>query len=124
MLRGSQTPGELRSRAERYVHFPDTAAVLASLSHLREHRPPLVKNHGRGPGQSQDRWGHSLGPDPERLRPRVRQSGSAPAPEAQDGLQDGLRDELEALRQEVARLRAQLERLLEHAGLSGPEGEP
>ncbi len=113
MLRGLQTPGELRSRTERYIHFPDVAAVEASLSRLLEHRPALVRNHGRGPGQSQDRWGHTLGADPEKQRPRARHP--APAAEAQDGL--------EALRLEVARLRAQVERLLEHTGLARSEDE-
>lgn len=39
MLRGPQTAGELRSRTERYTHFPDVAAVEASLRRLAEHRP-------------------------------------------------------------------------------------
>lgn len=114
LLRGPQTPGELRSRTERYVHFADTAAVEASLSRLQEHRPPLARNHGRGPGQSQDRWAHTLGVDPDRLKPRVRLPESPAAPEVQPETPD----DLEALRREVARLRAQVERLLEHAGLS------
>lgn len=115
MLRGLQTAGELRTRTERYVHFPDTAAVEESLLRLQEHRPALVKNHGRGPGQNQERWGHTLGVDPERLKPRVRLPQPSLGPEGQDGL--------EALRLEVAHLRAQVERLLAHTGLSESEGE-
>jgi uncharacterized protein len=116
MLRGLQTPGELRSRTERYVHFPDVAAVEESLSRLLEHRPSLVRNYGRGPGQSQDRWGHTLGVDPERQRPRVRQ----PEPSSAAGAEDGI----EALRLEVARLRAEVNRLLEYTGLATAEEEP
>ena len=124
MLRGLQTPGELRTRTERYTHFPDVAAVEESLARLLEHRPPLVKNYGCGPGQSQDRWNHTLGVDPEKLKPRVRGAEGEPprvvvrpaqpphsAPSSSQG-------ELAALRQEVAELRAQVARLMAHTGLS------
>ena len=77
MLRGKQTPGELRSRTERYVSFNDVAEVEDTLQRLEAYEPPLVKNYGRGPGQSQDRWGiHSArmrknsGPGLELLRKR------------------------------------------------------
>ncbi len=72
MLRGAQTPGELRTRAERYLAFPDVASVEATLHGLSERSPALALNRGRGPGQSQDRWIHTLGPDDEERRPRVR----------------------------------------------------
>ena len=118
MLRGPQTPGELRTRTERYTHFPDVAAIEESLARLQEHRPPLAKNYGRGPGQSQDRWGHTLGVDPEKLRPRVRggeapvtRAGEVSRPEPEQG-------ELDTLRQEVTELQAQVQRLLAHVGLS------
>ncbi len=79
MLRGAQTPGELRSRTERYLDFPDVAAVEATLASLAGRAAPLVKNLGRGPGQSQDRWTHLLTGDEERLQPRVRrEAGAAP----------------------------------------------
>jgi len=99
LLRGPQTPGELRSRAERYAA---PGEVAATLQRLAEHRPPLAKNLGRGPGQSQDRWTHTLGQDEEKQKPRVRQSLS----------------ELEALREEVESLRALVERLYAHLGLA------
>ena len=125
MLRGLQTPGELRTRTERYAHFPDVAAAQESLARLQEHRPPLVKNYGRGPGQSQDRWNHTLGVDPEKLRPRVRgvegesRVVSSPAqPSASVSTSPGAAQELSALRQEVAELKAQVARLMAHAGLS------
>ena len=123
MLRGPQTPGELRSRTERYTHFPDVRAVEESLARLLEHRPPLAKNYGRGPGQSQDRWGHTLGVDPEKLKPRVRDgdsparvvSGPSSPPHSNP---TSAQSELGALRQEVAELRAQVARLMTHVGLS------
>lgn len=72
MLRGAQTPGELRSRTERYAEFPDVAAVESTLQRLAERSTPLVDNLGRSPGQSQDRWVHTLGVDEGRMAPRVR----------------------------------------------------
>ncbi|MEZ4630319.1 MAG: YceH family protein [Deinococcales bacterium] len=72
MLRGPQTPGELRTRTERYVNFRDLNDVEACLARLESREPALVKNHGRGPGQSQDRWFHTLGSHEDDLKPRVR----------------------------------------------------
>ena len=95
MLRGPQTAGELRGRTERYVHFPDVAAVDASLIRLRDHRPPLARDEGRSPGQSQTRWAHLLGADPERQKPRARPPSSQAATDAPDGV-EALRAEVEA----------------------------
>ena len=105
MLRGKQTPGELRGRTERYVSFGDVAEVEATLQRLAEHQPPLVKNYGRSPGQSQDRWGNTLGGDEERQRPRARVAKETMS-------------ELEQLRAEVDELRGKLERVYEHLGIS------
>lgn len=77
MLRGPQTPGELRTRTERYVAFADVADVERVLDGLAGRSVPLVANLGRGPGQSQDRWTHKLGADEERMQPRVRHGGAA-----------------------------------------------
>lgn len=85
MLRGAQTPGELRSRTERYLDFPDVTTVEATLASLAGRAAPLVKNLGRGPGQSQDRWTHLLTGDEERLQPRVRRDAVAASPSAGAG---------------------------------------
>lgn len=73
LLRGAQTPGELRGRTERYASFPDVGAVERTLQRLEARSAALVKNLGRGAGQSQDRWVHTLGADDEKMTPRVRQ---------------------------------------------------
>jgi uncharacterized protein YceH (UPF0502 family) len=78
MLRGAQTPGELRTRTERYVAFPDVPAVNTVLDRLAARSVPLVRCLGRAPGQSQDRWVHTLGVDEERQRPRVRPVSADP----------------------------------------------
>ncbi len=110
MLRGPQTAGELRGRTERYTHFPDVAAVDASLIRLRDHRPPLARDEGRAPGQSQTRWTHLLGADPERQKPRVRQTSAQADTDAPNAL-EALHREVEALKRQIARLR-------EHVGLN------
>ena len=108
MLRGPQTAGELRGRTERYIHFPDVAAVDASLIRLRDHRPPLARDEGRSPGQSQTRWAHLLGADPERQKPRARPASALTPIDAPDTVQE-LRAEVEVLKQQMARLYEHLE---------------
>src|SRR5690606_23298713 len=51
MLRGPQTPGELRSRTERYTSFPDVPTVEATLQGLAARPAPLANNLGRAAGQ-------------------------------------------------------------------------
>jgi uncharacterized protein YceH (UPF0502 family) len=61
MLRGPQTPGELKQRTERMHSFRDLASVGAALEGLRERG--LVKSLGRRPGQKEDRFRELLGED-------------------------------------------------------------
>jgi uncharacterized protein YceH (UPF0502 family) len=63
LLRGPQTPGELRSRAERMHHFDDLESVNATLRHLIERDPPLVKLLPRQPGTKEARYAHLLSGD-------------------------------------------------------------
>ena len=82
MLRGPQTPGELRTRADRYVSFADFDAVEVTLRRLMEREEPLVRNTGRRPGQSQDRWIElvSEGSEPAASHDPVAPTMSAPGP--------------------------------------------
>ncbi len=61
LLRGPQTPGEIRTRTERYVGFSSVEAVEQVLRDLAQLEEPLVVDLGRGPGQSQDRYMHLFG---------------------------------------------------------------
>jgi hypothetical protein len=109
LLRGPQTPGELRGRAERMYQFDDLAGVESTLHHLMEREPPLVKKLARQPGTKESRYAHLLAGDVE--------GWIAPA-EAHPVAATGDRDEqrimrletdVQRLRTEIADLRQQLE---------------
>ena len=61
LLRGPQTPGELRSRSERLHTFPSTAAVEGALGRLAAGDEPFVRELPRRPGQKETRWMHLIG---------------------------------------------------------------
>ncbi|MGC1619578.1 MAG: YceH family protein [Candidatus Acidiferrum sp.] len=65
LLRGPQTPGELRSRAERMHLFEDLSVVHSTLKHLMEREPPLVMLLPRQPGTKEARYAHLLSVRPE-----------------------------------------------------------
>lgn len=60
LLRGPQTPGELRSRAERMHSFEDLNIVHSTLKHLMDREPPLVALLPRQPGTKEARYAHLL----------------------------------------------------------------
>jgi len=60
LLRGPQTPGELRSRAERMHPFEDLSLVHSTLKHLMEREPPLVALLPRQPGTKEARYAQLL----------------------------------------------------------------
>jgi uncharacterized protein YceH (UPF0502 family) len=61
LLRGPQTPGELRSRAERLHDFASLEQVHATLHMLAVRDTPLAEELPRQPGQKETRWAHRLG---------------------------------------------------------------
>ena len=65
LLRGPQTPGELRSRADRMHKFDDLGIVQTTLQRLMKREPPLVKVLPRQPGTKEARYAHLLGGDGE-----------------------------------------------------------
>jgi len=65
MLRGHQTPGELRSRASRFYEFGDLEEVETTLRGLMERQPdPLVAQLPRQPGSREVRYAHLLSGQP------------------------------------------------------------
>ena len=108
LLRGPQTPGELRARCERMHAFTGLADVEAALGRLAAGPEPLVAELPREPGQKERRWTHlASGAPPERSeRPTTAPAAAAP----------GLADRVAELERRVARLAEQLDRLLERLG--------
>ena len=74
LLRGPQTPGELRSRSERLHTFASVGELEDALLALAAAPEPLVRELPRGPGQKEARWTHLLGGEPaeEKVTPAVR----------------------------------------------------
>jgi uncharacterized protein YceH (UPF0502 family) len=61
LLRGPQTPGELRTRSERLYPFASVAEVEETLRRLAEGFDALVAELPRRPGQREQRWTHLEG---------------------------------------------------------------
>ena len=97
MLRGAQTPGELKTRTERLHAFGDPGELAATLERLIGR--DLVERLDRQPGQREERYRHRLGEEAEDAEPPVR----VPEPARED--------RVERLEREVAALRAELEAL-------------
>jgi uncharacterized protein YceH (UPF0502 family) len=62
MLRGPQTPAELRSNAGRMASFVDMAAVEEALAGLMQHDPPFVIKLPRETGRKEPRYAHLFSP--------------------------------------------------------------
>jgi len=80
LLRGPQTPAELRARAERMYSFDDNAAVMATLERLAARDEALTVLMARQPGSREARWMHLLSGVVETglvagVEARVRESG-------------------------------------------------
>jgi len=108
LLRGAQTPGELRSRASRMYEFSDMAEVETTLEHLatREDGPYVVRL-AREPGKRESRYMHLFCGEV--------QEPVALADEPQAATGD-LQARVEVLESEVAALKQRLKSLLEHLG--------
>jgi uncharacterized protein YceH (UPF0502 family) len=120
MLRGPQTPGELKQRGQRLHDFADLAAVQGTLERLVERGQ--VARHGRQPGQKEDRYEQLLGGGAQSAVAPVASADSpsdvdsgeplaAPAEEPRPA-----EDRLTRLEREVAELRAELAALRSELG--------
>ena len=116
MLRGPQTPGELKQRTERMHPFADLGAVMAALDALGARG--LAAQMPRRPGQKEERYSHLLSADvdePVAAEPAVASAPPPPLPvePAPPPADDG---RLERLEREVAALRADLDALRDALG--------
>jgi len=119
LLRGPQTPGELRGRTERLHPFDEIADVLSGLQRLMEREPPLVAMLPRQQGTKESRYAHLLSGDVETVQAASASAGlgQQPAPR-EPGADAGCEERIaqleatvSALRQEFAELKRKFEEL-------------
>ena len=120
LLRNRQTPGELRSRAERMHHFDDLTEVQSTLERLIKYDPPLVKILPRQPGTKEVRYTHLLSgdveiPDAQAAPARELHAAASGSASTGDRLARAeseiaeLKKEIAALKQQFADFRKQFE---------------
>jgi len=109
LLRGPQTPGELRTRTERMYSFEDLEAVHSALHHLMRREPPLAKILPRQPGTKESRYMHLLSGD---VAP-AEQPEPHPDAEAREAADTRDGERIAQLETEVVELRRELEALRE-----------
>ena len=109
LLRGPQTIGELRTRAERLFTFDNLGEVEAALNDLSTRQPPLVTKLPRQPGTKESRYAHLLGGPVEAGKPAEATVPSAPPPaaEAASDRVTKLEQEVQALRRELTEVQQQ-----------------
>jgi hypothetical protein len=104
LLRGPQTPGELRTRADRMHKFDDLGIAQFTLQRLMKREPPLVKVLPRQPGTKEARYAHLLSGDVE-LPPQESAGGAATTSSAGGDRIARLEEQVENLQKEIAELK-------------------
>ena len=119
LLRGPQTPGELRTRASRMAPISDVSDVETALQALERHeKRPLVQRLAREPGRRDSRYAQLFtGPVVENAAPAreesaadTRDSPASPATDTHDARLSRLEEEIRQLRDAVAELQASARR--------------
>jgi uncharacterized protein YceH (UPF0502 family) len=115
LLRGPQTPGELRSRAARMAETNDVSEIEAALENLMT-RPdgPFVARLPREPGRRESRYAHLFGGeiDAESLAA----AEPAPAASSESGAATDIQQRIEHLERVVEALRRDIEALKARVG--------
>ena len=103
LLRGPQTPGELRGRTERMYHFEALDDVVSTLDHLAQREPPLARVLPRQPGTKESRYTHLFEGEPSIADLPVSTVSDFSTPSASSAV-----DRVAHLEEEVADLRREL----------------
>jgi hypothetical protein len=107
LLRGAQTPGELRTRTQRLCRFGDVQETEAALQGLMERNDgPFVARLAREPGKRESRYRHLFGDAQEEVE-TVEATVRPPPRESLEMTLMALREELDELKERVARLEGQ-----------------
>ena len=104
LLRGPQTPGELRSRTDRMYHFEALDDIVATLDRLAHREPPLAAILARQPGTKESRYTHLFSGEPATSE----DLNVALAPSFATAGTNSAADRLATLEEEVSRLRQEL----------------
>jgi uncharacterized protein YceH (UPF0502 family) len=106
LLRGPQTAGELRTRADRMHPFDDLSEAQSALQRLMNRQPPLIKLLPRQPGTKESRYIHSLSGDPKPANSTasVAERQLPPAREQENSQREKI-DDVSRLSSEIAELR-------------------
>jgi len=111
LLRGAQTPGELRSRADRMARFEDLAKVDQTLQELIDKDPPMVVKLERQAGRKEHRYKHLFSGAVEEAAPPAQNLTDSPGSSVTDLAEQvgELKKELETLKEEFRKFREQFE---------------
>ena len=114
LLRGPQTPGELRTRAERMYAFDDLESVHSALNLLMKREPPLVAVLPRQPGTKESRYAQLLSGEVSAHAAQATDAADVErATQPEGGRLNRLEAEVAALREQIARLERRIEELLQ-----------
>jgi hypothetical protein len=108
LLRGAQTPGELRGRSERMHRFESLEDVNGALQRLIEREPPLAVMLSRQPGTKESRYMHLLAGAVDEAATSATETRPLSANPGEDDRVSRLEQEVQALRNEVGELKRQL----------------
>jgi len=116
LLRGPQTPGELRGRTERMHQFEDLDAVQASLQKLMQREPPLAAMLARQPGTKESRYAHLLSGTVEAAAPVPTAGTALTLDPADTGRIVKLEEQVADLKREVSQLKRDFEEFRKQFG--------
>jgi len=111
LLRGPQTPGELRGRTERLHRFDEISDVLGGLQKLMDREPSLAAILPRQPGTKESRYAHLLSGSVESIAVAIPDVSPQHQPSAGNERIERLEAEVSDLRRQVDELRQKIETL-------------
>jgi len=112
LLRGPQTPGELRGRTERMYRFEDLEQVQSAIQQLMSREPSLVAMLARLPGTKESRYAHLLAGPVDSWQPPVSTAVYDDDSHRLAQLEEqvkALHSEVDALKEQFASFRKQFE---------------
>jgi uncharacterized protein YceH (UPF0502 family) len=110
LIRGPQTPGELRGRTDRMYQFEALEDVVSTLDRLAQRQPPLSRILPRQPGTKESRYTHLFSAEPREAEGMQEIAGEnlARAPSPASAGANSTSDRIAKLEVEVAHLREEL----------------